>query len=76
MIEIMSHHQKEYVPSVAEDCEFFIESGESVQLKTSQSHNILFGDDQLTVARARSAQQNVVNSDSDYHKLVGLIPVV
>ena len=77
MIEIMSHHQEEYVPSVEEDCEFFIEStGENLQLKKSQSHKILFGGDQLTVARARSAQQNVVNSDSDRKKLVGLIPVV
>lgn len=41
-----------------------------------ESHNLLFGEDQLTVARAHSTIKNVANGDSASAKLLGLILVI
>ena len=38
-------------------------------------HQILFGGDQLTVARARGSQRIQVNSESQADRLQGLVPV-
>ena len=66
MIEIMTSLNK-YVPSVEKNQECLVESiGERLHLKKAQEHCLLFGGDQLTAARARSAQQNVMNSDEDH----------
>ena len=66
-----------YVLSVEKNQECLVESiGERLHLKKAQEHCLLFGGDQLTAARARSAQQNVMNSDDDHQKLLGLTPVV
>ena len=66
-----------YVPSVEKNQECLVESiGERVHLKKAEEHCLLFGGDQLTAVRARSAQLNVMNSDDDHQKLLGLTPVV
>ena len=77
MIEIMTSLNK-YVPSVEKNQECLVESiiGERLHLKKAQEHCLLFGGDQLTAARVRSAQQNVMNNDDDHQKLLGLTPVV
>ncbi len=77
MIEIMSKLNDEYVSSVEKEEVYHIQSiNKSLLFKTSQEHRVLFGGDQLTVARARAAQQHVMNSDDDHTKLLGLITVV
>lgn len=73
----MKHHHKEYVPSVETEASLLVESsGERVNVLTSESHKILFGGDQLTVARSRSAIRNVANGESSSAKLLGLVPVI
>ena len=51
-------------------------TGETINLKMSESHKLLFGGDQLTAVRARSAIRNVANGDSTSTKLLGLVPVI
>ena len=76
MIEIMAYHHNEYVPLVEKEISTEIETlNAQVKLKASEIHCILFGGDQLTAARARSAKRHVANADSDTGKLHGLIPV-
>lgn len=47
----------------------------SFQLKQDMFYQILFGGDQLTVARARGSQHIRMNSDTAVDRLLGLIPV-
>ena len=77
MIDIMENLHK-YVPAVSE--EKFLDvpevTAEPVTLRTVHFHKILFGGDQLTVARARGSQDIRDNSDSAEHSLQGLVPVI
>ena len=76
MIEIMQKITK-YVPSREKEVTVNIDSiKESVLLKVMETHPVLFGGDQLTMARARSAKRNVFNGDSGLFRLEGLIPVI
>ncbi len=74
MVDIMTHlHQ--YVPAVEYTNSVFIPStGETVQVQHAAFHRVLFGGDQLTVARGRGAQKARVNSVSPQARLDGLIP--
>ena len=76
MVDIMSHlHQ--YVPTVKYTEDITIPGGEeSVQIPKALFHKILFGGDQLTVARARGAQRIRMNSMSPQTRLEGLIPCI
>ena len=76
MIEIMQDLSK-YVPFQQREAAVNIESTvEVTSVKAFESHQILFGGDQLTVARARSAKRNMANGDSGLSRLEGFIPVV
>lgn len=76
MIKILQHvHQ--YVPTVEQEEKIFIPSQEQYVLKSNTvQHQILFGGDQLTVARVRGAQIAMSNSNNSVKKLQGLIPVI
>ena len=82
MVEIMSHIQ-EYVPIISSMVEMhedgYWRTGESiiitVDVKVDHFHNILFGDDQVTVARARGAQHAREKSVDGVGRLNGLVPV-
>ena len=76
MVDIMSHlHQ--YVPTVKYTEDITIPGGEEgVQIPKALFHKILFGGDQLTVARARGAQRIRMNSMSPQTRLEGLIPCI
>lgn len=74
MVEIMTHLQK-YVPAVefSEDV-FVAATGEIAQVQRATIHQVLFGGDQLTAARARGAKKAMMNSTSPITRLNGLIP--
>ena len=74
MVDIMTHHHK-YVSAV----EFFRRvaipnSAVTVDVQQALIHKILFGGDQLTAARARSAKNAKSNSASPLSRLEGLVP--
>ena len=49
---------------------------EAVSIRECAFHMVLFGGDQLTVARARGSQMDRVCSDNNVEKLCSLIPVL
>ena len=74
MVDIMSETQK-YVPTLSKILDIDVSRGATVTAKVAHFHNILFGGDQLTVARARGAQHARVNSVDGVGHLDGLVPV-
>ena len=64
MIEIM-HNLNKHAPFQMRDDVISIDGTSGVvSVKVFESHQILFGGDQLTVAGARSAKTNVSNGDN------------
>ena len=62
-----------YVPTVEYIAVHTTEStGEKVPVTSAVFHHILFGGDQLTAARIRSAQKHMCNADSPVKRLAGL----
>lgn len=74
MVEIMLHTQQ-YVPTLSKMLEVEVPGDSNVTVKVDHFHNILFGGDQLTVARARGAQRIRENSTDGTGRLEGLVPV-
>ena len=74
MVDIMEHLYQ-YIPSIKYG-ERKICSSEVVMKEKAKFHPILFGGDQLTVARARSAMKVRVKSNTSAKKFTGIIPVV
>ena len=73
MVNIMTHAHK-YVPHktiITEE-----NSDETMAEEESHLHRILFGGDQLTVARANGAKKTRKNSTSPCKRLEGLIPCI
>lgn len=75
MAEIMEHLQQ-YVPSKRTTETFVMSGSEPITLQMDHFQHILFGGDQLTVARARGAQGILSNSHTGSDRLEGLVPVV
>jgi L1 cell adhesion molecule like protein len=75
MCEIMDILHK-YVPSTTSTHNTTLPNGENYSYTQDNLFEILFGGDQLTVTRARSAIGIRRTHDSDKEKLLGLIPVV
>lgn len=74
MVEILSHMHR-YVPVVQYTKSVRVPiTGEEVQVSQASLHQILFGGDQLTSARARGAIRTRMNSLSPIARLGGLIP--
>lgn len=80
MIDILDHHHK-YVPSKVAKVPYCGDEQEELSEDAAVSiiltifHKILFGGDQLTVARARGSQLDRVTSDTGANQLQGIIPV-
>jgi len=76
MVDIMLHtHQ--YVPSKSITRQTIVSpTGESVAVTEVNMYNLLFGGDQLTVARARGAKKTRQNSTSLDKRLDGLLPCI
>ena len=76
MCEIMECVQQ-YVPHVQASHNFVNPITEDVmKIEGDHLYHILFGGDQLTVARARGSQRDRINSDNGLSKFDGLIPIV
>ena len=77
MIQIISCLHK-YVPTVEEPSEeVYVPSRmESASVSHEVLHKILFGGDQLTVARMRGAQAVKTNSLTPTTRMEGFVPVV
>lgn len=65
-----------YVPTVAAEGTHTLPTGHQVTFDDTKFHEILFGGDQLTVARARGAQVLRSTHDSAVSRITGLIPVI
>ena len=76
MTEIMEELLK-YVPSKETQEEVVVEEGSLPEkVNTSHMHHILFGGDQLTVARVRGVIRQRQTSETGQGRMEGLIPVV
>ena len=73
MIEVMNYSHK-YVPEclLEEKCQV---NEQTITIYKSLINPLLFGGDQLTAARARSAKKAKVNSIKAQTRLDGLVPV-
>lgn len=74
MVQIMEHAHT-YVPFVPYTEERCISNGDKIDVTKAVMHKIIFGGDQLTVARMRSAQRSRLNGETPLAKLNGLVPV-
>ena len=76
MVESLGHlHQ--YVPAKEYTREIYIPSiSETVLEQKAEVRQLLFGGDQLTVARARRALKAMCNATTTTKRLEGIIPVV
>ena len=75
MVEIMSHHHQYYVPSHQYIKKVFVTgTGQEVDVSEVIFKKILFGGDQLTATRGRSAKRARSNSLSSITRLDGLEP--
>lgn len=76
MLEIMTHFHQ-YVPAVESSKLIYVEDVDmTVSVPQASLHKILLGGDQLTVARARSAMKQRINSPSPAKRMAGFIPAV
>ena len=76
MVEIMTEVQKYVrIPAISQSVDVEVAGESTVTVKADHFHNILFGGDQLTVARARGAQHVRENFIDGIGRLEGLIPV-
>ncbi len=66
----------QYVPKTESEGIYTLPTGETITYDDTKFHQILFGGDQLTVARARSAQVLRSTHDSAVSRLSGLEAVV
>ena len=74
MVEIMLYMHK-YVPTISKTIHLEVEGETDTQARADYFHTVLFGGDQLTVARARCAQNIRENSLYGTEQLLGLLPV-
>jgi hypothetical protein len=75
MVDIMKHVHSNYIPFQEHAEDKTISTGETVTVTKAKHHQILFGGDQLTAARMRSAQKARMNKDYPSDGLCGIVPV-
>lgn len=75
MCLIMDAHHK-YVPTCVAEGVATLPTGTTVSFDKTTFHDILFGGDQLTVARARGTKGLRHTEDSGVDRLDGLVPVI
>ena len=70
-------HFHQYVPAVESSKLIHVDTiDEPIAVPQAAFHKILLGGDQLTVARARSAMKQRINSPSPTKRMAGFIPAV
>ena len=75
MCSILADLQK-YVPTITTKERMILPDGEEYNYEEDNMMEVLFGGDQLTVTRARSAIGIRRTHESNKEKLLGLIPVI
>ena len=75
MGKILSHYMS-LVPTMALQQEISLPNGATIEIDNTQFFPILFGGDQLTVARIRGAQALRDTHDNAVDRLQGVIPVI
>ena len=71
------NHLHQYSPlSETTELHYIPSIDKTVEVTSARGRPILFGGDQLTVARARGAQKAKVNSTSPSSRLEGLVPMI
>ena len=71
----MSEFHK-YVPTHSQEGQLALPNGSTIEFDDTKFFQILFGGDQLTVARARGAQALRATHDTAKERLEGLCPVL
>lgn len=67
---------QQYVPQKSGRSSLTLPNGETMTVDRTQFSPVLFGGDQLTVARARGARNLRLNHDDAIDRFEGIIPVV
>lgn len=75
MSQILTHYMK-MVPTVEAEGQHTLPNGVNISFDATRFHEILFGGDQLTVARVRGAQAIRDTHDKRVDRFEGLVPVV
>ena len=65
-----------YMTLVPSECEVLLPNGSSILVDNTQFHSILFGGDQLTVARIRGTKALRDTEENPVHRLEGVTPVI
>ncbi len=75
MGEIMDEYTK-LVPTKIDTGHYLLPTHSTVEFDATQFHSILFGGDQLTVARMRGTQILRATEETAVKRLQGILPVV
>lgn len=75
MGQILSHYMK-LVPTLESEGELLLTNGNTLQFDDTRFHSILFGGDQLTLARIRGTQALRDTEDRCVDRFTGVIPVI
>ena len=75
MGKILTHYIS-LVPTVSADGQLLLPNGSIEDFDDSRFHSILFGGDQLTVARIRGVQALRDTQDKKVDRFEGLVPVI
>lgn len=76
MANILEEFHEKYVPTVPAEGSVTLPDGSTRTYDDTKFHKLLFGGDQLTVARARGAAELRSLNAKCVHRLEGLTPVV
>lgn len=76
MAKILEELHKSYVPTQPSEGSIILPSGHTKAIDNTRFFKILFGGDQLTVARARGTAALRATHDRPVDKLDGIIPVI
>lgn len=74
MVSIMEHVQSNYIPFQEYTEDYTLHTGEVASVVKGMHHQVLFGGDQLTVARMRSSQKARMNCENPAEQLRGVVP--
>ncbi len=76
MSKIMEEFHKRYIPTHASEGELTLPNGATLSFDNTSFFEILFGGDQLTVARAKGVKNLRLGHETALDRLDGLIPIV
>ena len=75
MSKILEHYMK-LVPSLSAEGKYTLSNGEVISFDDTRFWEVLFGGDQLTVARIRGTQALRDTEETALNRLQGIVPIV